>query len=41
MMKMEQKDKISVSVDEHDTTNKSINSQLHVSYIFNRKRSSV
>jgi len=30
MMKMEQNDKISVTVDEHDTTNKVINLQLHV-----------
>jgi len=38
---MEQKDKISVPVDEHDTTNKDINLQLHVLYICNRKRDSV
>jgi hypothetical protein len=37
MMKMEQKDKISVTVDEHDTTKKVKNLQLHVLYICNRK----
>jgi hypothetical protein len=41
MMKIEQKDKISFTVDEHATTNKVINLQLHVLYIFNQKKDSV